>query len=120
MGTDNSSQTKQLQKEIKYLLKKIGVSQAEFVKRYSDSSEEEVKSEIEKFKKHLQRETTKPAILQQYLNIIYESHEYEKLNTVKLRPKLKNDKFSENFKKEMKKISEYIDEIIENKDDLSE
>jgi hypothetical protein len=115
LGTNNSSQIEQLQKEIKDLLKKMGISQAKFIKKISDLSEEEVRPEVEKFKKHLQRKTTKIDILKKYLKDICELSEYEKLNKVKLRSKLKDGKnlFSEFFEKEMKKISEHIDEKIE-------
>ncbi|MDR2789762.1 MAG: hypothetical protein LBB59_02150 [Campylobacteraceae bacterium] len=118
MGTDNLSQTEQLQKEIKELLKQMGMSQAEFIRSCSDLSEEEINPEIENFKKQLQRKTTKTDTLKKYLKIIYESDEYEKLNRIKLRPKLKNDNFSQDFEKEMKKISEYIDEKIKENEEL--
>jgi acyl-CoA reductase-like NAD-dependent aldehyde dehydrogenase len=111
LGTDKS--TSELQQEIKALLKKTGISQAEFVKSYSDSSKDKVKKELDKFKKRLKRKTTKPDILKEYLENIYELLEHKKPNMVKLTSKLKNDNFSETFEKKMKEISKYIDEKIE-------
>ncbi|MDR0723697.1 MAG: hypothetical protein LBF23_00715 [Endomicrobium sp.] len=99
-----------IEKQIVYLYKNI----------QTDLSQEEINPEIERFKKHLQRPTTPIDTLKKYLDIIYQSPEYKKLNLIKLRPKIKNDNFSKEFIDEMKKISIYIDEKIEDLEYIDE
>jgi len=71
--------TTKKQNELKYWLKKLGLSQEEFLQYYLEEvrgygfekDDPELKSEASKFKKYLQRPTTPPEKLDKYLDCLF-------------------------------------------------
>ena len=119
MGTKS---TRELQKDIKSLISKLGWSQKRFASEiYFETHEvhndDEERRFIENFKKELTRSTIKPEKLVEYINTISRHSEVDKLNLIK--PSLADhDCLSDAFKKEMKSISESISKSLHSASDL--
>ncbi|MAJ68054.1 MAG: hypothetical protein CL584_00160 [Alteromonadaceae bacterium] len=111
MGTEQT--TLQLQGEIKRLIQQLGKSQNEaarfiYTETYEFDDDDEIKRFEGRFKKQLQRKTTKPEFLQGYLNILtswYESKGCNKKQLGAIKPK----KISAFIAAEMRKLSEELD-----------
>lgn len=108
--------TKNLQAEIKQLAKKLGWSYNTLARKlYTELHDYDNENEIlkfqEKFKKQLQRPTTKPELLEKYLELIFQQRALEKIDYFynKLTP---NNSISEILCEGMKKISFDIDKKL--------
>src|SRR5689334_6152875 len=112
MGTE----THLLQKEIKSLIKRLGLSQKRLA-RVLDAmdedgdwaTEKDVNQYEERLKKHLSRSTVSPELLQRYLQQIQRHQEFAKLNVV-VPYALIDEDFSEEFVQGMRLISAMLDE----------
>lgn len=111
MGTEQT--TLQLQAEIKRLIQRLGKSQNEaarfiYTETYEFDDEDEIKRFEGKFKKQLQRKTTKPEFLQTYLDILSRNYEARSCNKKQLGA-LKPKSISAFIAAEMRKLSEELD-----------
>jgi len=118
MGTE-ITELEDKQKELKDWIEKIGFTRNKFAQYfYNDTeseNEEETKQFQEKFKKQLQRKTTKIETIDKYLKFLYELPEFDKLNYIKPNYIVDND-ISDIFNRRMKKISENITNKIKDED----
>ncbi len=115
------NEIKRKQQELKDWLKKLGLSQPVFAKRYfcetnESDNEQEIKRFIEKFKKDINRKSTEISKIESYLKILYQQNEFLKLGLVNHEAYC-DDEFSDVFNKRMKKLSEKITDSILEKDD---
>ena len=111
MGTEQT--TLQLQGEIKRLIQQLGKSQNEAARLiYTETNEFDDEDEIKRFegrfKKQLQRKTTKPVCLQSCLDILVRYHEARSCNKKQLGA-IKPKNISSFIVAEMRKLSEELD-----------
>lgn len=111
MGTEQT--TLQLQGEIKRLIQQLGKSQNEAARLiYTETNdfddEDEIKRFEGRFKKQLQRETTKPVCLESYIDILVKCHEARSCNKKQLGA-IKPKSISSFIVAEMRKLSEELD-----------
>ncbi|MCQ4256496.1 hypothetical protein [Stutzerimonas stutzeri] len=112
MGTE----TEQLQREIKRLIRQMGWSQKRLARELlamtdegDCANEEEVGQFEERVKKHLSRSTTKPELLQRYLHQLHQHDAFESLKVV-VPYFVPAEGFNINFVKGMQAISMRLDE----------
>lgn len=116
MGTN--SDTYELQEQIRSLISKLGWTQNRLAREiYVELNEwedpEDVRRFQEKLKKELQRPTTKPDRLKEYLRIICNHNEAKSLSfSFVLNQYVQSIEFSESFKTAMEDISLEIDEKL--------
>ncbi|BCR05062.1 hypothetical protein DESUT3_21310 [Desulfuromonas versatilis] len=104
------------QAEIKRWLKKIGLSQSQFAELFYDehhatSLKEEVDTYKEKFKKHLNRPSTKIELLESYLNFLFTTEKFREGGFFKPQS-TSDDILNQEIMKLMKKVSKELTEKI--------
>jgi hypothetical protein len=105
--------TKELQKEIKIMLGKLKWSQKKLGREFYYAKHEfeddltEINRYEEKAKKDLSRNTTKPEILQSYLNLISQHNEFKGLDII-IPPYTKSGALSDEMERGMQRISKLI------------
>ena len=119
MGT---TQTEQLQQEIKSLINRLGWSQNKLAieiynATFDDDDEHEISKLQSRLKKELNRSTTKTERLSEYIKIITEHHEYEKFCTV-TPTYIDRGQLSKNMTEGLKEISQEINMLIDTKNGL--
>lgn len=114
MGTE----TEQLQREIKKLIKQLGWSQKRFARELlamtdegDCANEKEVEQYEERMKKYLSRPATKPELLQQYLHQLQHHDAFANLKVVVPRF-VPLEGFNMNLVKGMQVISMRLDEEL--------
>lgn len=114
MGTE----TEQLQREIKKLIKQLGWSQKRFARELlamtdegDCATEKEVEQYEERMKKYLSRPATKPELLQQYLHQLQHHDAFANLKVVVPRF-VPLEGFNMNLMKGMQVISMRLDEAL--------
>lgn len=114
MGTE----TEQLQREIKKLIKQLGWSQKRFARELlamtdegDCANEKEVEQYEERMKKYLSRPATKPELLQQYLHQLQHHDAFANLKVVVPRF-VPFEGFNMNLVKGMQVISMRLDEEL--------
>lgn len=114
MGTE----TEQLQREIKKLIKQLGWSQKRFARELlamtdegDCANEKEVEQYEERMKKYLSRPATKPELLQQYLHQLQHHDAFANLKVVVPRF-VPLEGFNMNLVKGMQVISMRLDEAL--------
>lgn len=117
MGT--KKETLELQYQIKQLLSQLkwsqnGFARIVFTELNDIDNEEEIIKFQEKLKKELQRETTKPERLKEYLNIIFRHMEYEKIDLF-FNKNSSVSSIDPDIVIEMVEISKEIDRMLKNK-----
>lgn len=111
---------KNLAQQIRDLLKAMGWSQAKFCEMYLCHTQEEIEDEAravqemkESLKKQLQRPTTRPEVLQRYLDFLL----YNPANPANIvRPQLPPWRISASALKEISKQSRMLTEVIKKKE----
>ena len=111
--------TIELQKEIKRLLGKLKWSQKRLGRELyyekhpeeNDNDKKEMRRFEEKAKKDLLRKSTKPLVLETYLELIAAHHEFRNLDIV-VPVYRKSGILSADMEKEMKEVSHYISELV--------
>lgn len=114
MGTE----TEQLQREIKKLIKQLGWSQKRFARELlamtdegDCANEKEVGQYEERMKKHLSRAATKPELLQRYLHQLQHHDAFANLKIV-VPHFVASEGFTKDFVKGMRVISMRLDEAL--------
>lgn len=107
--------TAELQEEIKSLLGKLKWSQKRlgrelYYAKYDDDDAVEISRSEEKAKKDLSRKSTKPEVLQSYLDVIVQHNEFKKLDIV-VPVYQKSGALSEDVERGMLQISKVISEL---------
>ena len=114
---------KEKKDELVHWIKKLGLTNNVFAERAfyymnNGDNEKEIKKFQSKFHKLLQRDTTNIALIESYLDILYEQEEFKKLGYIKPKNYFEDD-FDISFNKKMKKISELISEEIIPSEDIN-
>lgn len=107
--------TEELQGEIKRLLGKLRWSQKRlgrefYYAKYDDDDSVEISRYEEKVKKDLSRQSTRPEVLQSYLDIIMQHNEFKKLDII-VPIYRRSYVLSEGMERGMVKISKLISEL---------
>ena len=116
-----NSELKKQQQNLKYWLKKLGLSQNIFAERafyyMNDSGNDtEIKQFVERFKKAINRDSTDIKLIESYLDILFEQNEFLRLGLVKPKFHYNND-FDDMFNQSMRDISKSISEKLEEEAD---
>jgi hypothetical protein len=107
--------TAELQEEVKRLLGKLKWSQKRlgrefYYAKHDDDDSVEISRYEEKAKKDLSRQSTRPEVLQSYLDLIVQHNEFKKLDII-VPIYRKSDVLSEDMERGMVKISKLISEL---------
>lgn len=109
--------TIELQKEIKIILAKLDWSQKRlgrevYMAKFDHDNDDEIRQYEEKIKKDLSRPTTKPELLNSYLDIISQHRDFEKLDVV-LPTYYKSDILEGPVEKGLGDISKMVSQLVE-------
>lgn len=110
------------QSEFNTWLGKLGLSLRQFAGMYMieneiDPDEQMIDQFYDKIKKQIKRPTTKPEVIQQYLNFLYQTEEFQKAGFV--RPQsFSRDYFSAEGREEMRRISRSLTKSLLEDSDL--
>jgi hypothetical protein len=99
-------QSDEISKKIKTELSRIGWSLNDFVIEYDKHHSYKSKLTFDSFKKQLSRKTTNQALLENYLEFIYQHAEWRKRDNIK--PSFVGELLGDDFIREMRNISRNI------------
>ena len=103
----------ELQSRILKEMKRLGWSHAEFVKEYDKHHKYKSGLTESSLKKQLSRNTTRPELLNSYLDFIY-NHSASLAGDMANPPNYSEQHFNEAFNKKMESISKQITDDMEN------
>ncbi|MBE0420202.1 hypothetical protein ACTXIM_15970 [Pseudoalteromonas nigrifaciens] len=108
--------TVELQNEIKHILAKLKWSQKRlgrefYIAKHDYDDDDEIRQYEEKVKKDLMRKTTKPELLNSYLEVISQHNEFQSLNIV-IPSYCKSGILSDEMELGMSNISKLISKIV--------